>query len=191
MSNTSVDVEITATYRFKFTPALVEILYEFSKVHQFDDRKDFKEAFSTWVEENKEIIENEERKLLNAGYVGDIKQKMFKSARYYFKNKQGPPVLDSHIAKSAGRKKYTQLSPDFLELIKRHLERNILLKPSDSYAMFCNTCSKEYAEESEIITEMNENAEYKIKKAFKNQYQIFQLRSNSISVSNQANIQSL
>ena len=69
-------------YRFKFTEEFMEDLYKFSKIHQYDDRKDFKEAWKVWTKENENIINDEMRRLLNLGYEGDVLDKMFKSARY-------------------------------------------------------------------------------------------------------------
>ena len=46
-------------YRFKFTKDFMEELYTFSKIHQYDERNDFKEAWKVWTEDNEEIINNE------------------------------------------------------------------------------------------------------------------------------------
>jgi hypothetical protein len=62
-------------------------LFKFSKIHQYDHRKDFKEAWEIWTENNDELIEDEIRRLNNFGYDGDVVDKMFKSARYYFRKK--------------------------------------------------------------------------------------------------------
>ena len=86
-------------YRFKFTEEFMEVLYEFSKIHQYDERKDFKEAWKIWVEENETIINQETTRLNDLGYKGDILDKMFKSARYYFRKK------------SSEKKQPTQRSP--------------------------------------------------------------------------------
>ena len=32
------------TYRYKFSPDIVKALYEFSKLHQYDTRKNYKES---------------------------------------------------------------------------------------------------------------------------------------------------
>ena len=76
-----------AIYRFKFTEEFMVELYNFAKIHQYDHRKDFKEAWKIWLEENAEIVEDEVRRLTNLRYDGDILEKMFKSARYYFRKK--------------------------------------------------------------------------------------------------------
>ena len=40
-----------------------------------------------WKEENIEVIDRETSYMINMGYEGDVVNKMYKSARYYFKNK--------------------------------------------------------------------------------------------------------
>ena len=67
-------------YRYKFTDDFTSELFMFSKIHQYDHRKDFKEAWEIWMEENDEIVNDEVRRLTNLGYDGDITDKMFKSA---------------------------------------------------------------------------------------------------------------
>jgi hypothetical protein len=76
---TKNDVNI---FRYKFTDDFTSEMFKFSKIHQYDHRKDFKEAWNIWVEENENIIADEVRRLENLGYEGDILDKMFKSARY-------------------------------------------------------------------------------------------------------------
>ena len=46
-------------------------LYNFSKIHQYDDRKEFKSAWNVWTEENAELIEDETRRLTNLNYDGE------------------------------------------------------------------------------------------------------------------------
>jgi hypothetical protein len=50
-------------YRYKFTEEFMEQLHIFSKIHQYDERNDFKDAWSKWVEENQEIIKSWTEKL--------------------------------------------------------------------------------------------------------------------------------
>ena len=39
-------------YRYKFTPHIVELLTEFSKTHQYDPRKIYKESWNDFVNNN-------------------------------------------------------------------------------------------------------------------------------------------
>jgi hypothetical protein len=73
-----------AIFRYKFTQEFMDQLYQFSKIHQYDDRKSFKEAWLQWVIDNEELVGSEVTRLADLGYKGDIIDKMFKSGRYYF-----------------------------------------------------------------------------------------------------------
>lgn len=74
-------------YRYNFENEFAQSLYIFAKIHQYDNRHDFKEAWNVWIEDNNEMIELEINRLRLLDYKGDILDKMFKSARYYFRKK--------------------------------------------------------------------------------------------------------
>ena len=74
-------------FRYKFSDEFTGPLYQFSKIHQYDHRKDFKEAWNIWIEENDDLVNKEAKRLSELDYKGDIIDKMFKSARYYFRKK--------------------------------------------------------------------------------------------------------
>ena len=74
-------------YRFKFTEDFSGLLEQFAIVHQYDKSKVFKEAYNEFIKNNKNIVIREKRYLIGNGYDGDINDKMYRSARYYFKNK--------------------------------------------------------------------------------------------------------
>lgn len=77
------------TFRFEFGKEFIGELSRFSKVHQFDERRTYKEEWQKWkmVPEIDEVITKEIRRLEESGYKGDIEDKMFKSGRYYFRKK--------------------------------------------------------------------------------------------------------
>ena len=85
--STQTVINVSKTYRYKFSNEFLENLKEFTRVHKFDDAKVFKENFETWKEDNDETITREVNYMRNMGYEGDVIDKMYKSARYYFKNK--------------------------------------------------------------------------------------------------------
>ena len=41
----------------KFIEEFTSELYKFSKIHQYDHRKDFKEAWNIWVEDNQGLVD--------------------------------------------------------------------------------------------------------------------------------------
>jgi hypothetical protein len=92
MTTTTTDAKINnniKTFRFEFSKGFIDELSRFSKVHQFDERRAYKEAWQKWKsnQEIDEIISFEIRRLEEIGYKGDIEDKMFKSGRYYFRKK--------------------------------------------------------------------------------------------------------
>jgi len=158
-------------FRYKFTTEFTEELFKFSKIHQYDHRKDFKEAWEKWTENNSEIIDDEVRRLKNLGYEGDILDKMFKSARYYFRKKS------TEKKEPVKRRIYVGSQKELLEAMDDHIKVSIEsgnFKPSDGFDEFCK-------ENIEILKEQvtqlcragikdpNE-IKSKIKKTYKNRY---------------------
>jgi|UniRef100_A0A6C0C566 hypothetical protein len=154
-------------YRYKFSDDFQNHIKEFSKIHRWDKTSDFKEHWKIWVDDNKTIIELENKRLNESGYTGDILVKMYISARYYFKNK-----LEKRN-ESKKRRKYIRLDQDLLELMDLHINRNILDKPEKAYDKFLDLdMSKKYiSNECKKINELKkEEFEMKIKKTYKNRF---------------------
>jgi len=155
-------------YRYKLSPFILQSLLEFSKLHQFEDRIQFKENWMLWLKENEEIIEIEQNRLNKLNYNGNLINKMFKSARYYLR-KKSTQKKEPQI-----RKNYICLSKDILDKMDGYLNNNIHLKPKDGFIEFCQL-NKELLKESisnlynSGIKDSNQIQE-KIKKTFKNRY---------------------
>ena len=158
-------------YRFKFTDDFMTELYKFSKIHQYDSRKDFKEAWTIWIEENNDIVDSEISRLLRLGYEGDVLNKMFKSARYYFRKKS------TEKKEPKKRRQYLNVNHELLDRMDLHIESNIYddnYKPKTGFVSFCKdnesilkeTISKMY-EQGMKDTQMIQD---KIKKTYKNRY---------------------
>jgi hypothetical protein len=122
MSNTVENI-ILKTYRFVLSNQMIDYLSEFSKIHQHDDRKTFKEEWAKWIkDEDIEPIINEEIKhLKNTGFTGDVVDKMFKSARYYYRNK----LSNNEPKEKKERKIYETLPIEILEKIDMHIHNQI------------------------------------------------------------------
>jgi hypothetical protein len=161
-------------YRYKFTERINELLLTFSKIHQYDDRKTFKEAWEIWREDNKELLDCEIERLKEINYEGDIINKMFKSARYYFRKK----TIEKKEPKK--RRNYIGGQKEFLDTMDKHISSNIInnshFKPSDGFNEFCLESSNKDLLNEEIkrlqtmdikdVTEIKN----KIKKTYKNRY---------------------
>jgi len=158
-------------YRYKFTNEFTNELFKFSKVHQYDHRKDFKEAWEVWMGDNENIVDEEVRRLTNLGYEGDIIDKMFKSARYYFRKKS------TEKKAPVKRRIYVGSQKDLLEAMDEHIKSNISsreFKPSDGFDEFCKKNIDILKEQVNMLcqsglTDSNE-IKTKIKKTYKNRY---------------------
>jgi hypothetical protein len=179
-SNRSFDNDFTINiYRYKFTQEFMDDLYKFSKIHQYDTRHDFKEAWEKWCEDNEDIIQEEIQRLSRLGFRGDILDKMFKSARYYFRKRgevRSEEAGTQMVAKD-GRRTYKGSSKQLLEVIDQHIRNKLLgssLKPSIAFLDFCKGNTELLKEE--IINLMNtgfkdkKEIQNKIKKTYKNRY---------------------
>jgi len=105
------------------------------------------------------------------GYEGDVLDKMFKSARYYFRKKSTERIEPKQ------RRQYISVTKVLLDAMDRHIENNIYddnYQPKTGFITFCkdneillkDTISSIFGQgikESELI-------EYKIKKTYKNRY---------------------
>lgn len=158
-------------YRYKFTEEFMGYLYNFSKIHQYDERKDFKEAWKVWMEENIDMIDDEVTRMLNLGYDGDVTDKMFKSARYYFRKKS----TEKKVPKQ--RRHYISVPRELLNAMDIHIETNIYnddYQPKTGFISFCKTNEKILKESISKIFEqgIRESGviEDKIKKTYKNRY---------------------
>lgn len=110
------------TYRFKYTDELTEELAYFSKLHQYDDRKQFKEEWNIWKQkpEIDYLLTTEFERLTKNGQKGDVLDKIFKSARYYYRKKDETQVVKSY------RKTTVSFSKSFLDIIDANIESQIL-----------------------------------------------------------------
>ena len=158
-------------FRYKFSDNFTKPLYQFSKIHQYDHRKDFKEAWNNWIEENADLITTEVKRLTELDYKGDILDKMFKSARYYFRKKSTETKVPQK------RRSYVGIQSELLEAMDKHInanKKNENYKPSSGFDEFC----KQYIEILKVevvslcksgITD-SEEIKNKIKKTYKNRY---------------------
>lgn len=164
----------TPIFRFKFTPDFNTQLLSFAKLHQYDDRITYKEAWDKWLIDNDSIVHDEIMYLKSSGYDGDILQKMYKSGRYYFRKK----TFTEHEPKQ--RQKYISIDKDVIDLMDRniilHAETSSLFKPSISYEKFCLDYSTVIVDETLRLVELDLNKcdiANKLKKTYKNRYFLF------------------
>ena len=166
--NVDADLVDVGIYRYKFSNMFIEELFRFSKIHEYDDRKTFKEEWTTWTEENDDLIQGEIRRLQQLGYDGDILNKMFKSARYYFRKKS--PQKKTQIK----RRTYIGLQKEMIEAMDDYITSNVGVKPSESFDGFCKShmdlLKKQVVELCKCNIKDPEEIREKVKKTYKNRY---------------------
>ena len=167
---------MAAIYRHKFSPEFMNILKEWVSIHKFDDNESFVDNWNTWCRTNEMSIEREKEKLEENGCNKDIYTKMFKTVRYYLKNKSDVKK------KPKQRRQYISLDKDFIESIDSHIIINAnTLKPQKAYENYINDIEhKELIdnaiEELKLTNLTEDNINEKIKKTYKNRYFIFKKR---------------
>lgn len=160
-----------AIFRFKFTEDFMKELFKFSKIHQYDERKDFKEAWNIWIDENNELVDSEMQRLIMLRYEGDIINKMFKSARYYFRKKSSVRIEPKQ------RRPYISVNTELLEAMDNHVKDNIGKEGYQPKTGFVSFCKENEVILKQTITKIFEqgikNTEIiqdKLKKTYKNRY---------------------
>ena len=162
------------TNRYTYDPEVVMHLSNFAKIHEYDDRKDFKEAWQKWIEEPeiKTIITDEVARLQTNGQMGDVLDRMYKSARYYYRKKK-----ENAQKQAEPRKEYEGLPRTILKSIDDHIyaeiNDNIILSNKITDVVrsnisaansFTNYCRLHYGVIKELLpTKEVENVTYREK----------------------------
>lgn len=170
-SNDELNANIIQIFRYKFMEELNIELHNFAKIHQYDPHKVFKEAWLVWLEENDTLVSSEVVRLKLLGYEGDIINKMFKSARYYYRKK------DLTVKEPQERRIYVSLDKNFLQKMDEHIRNGLLqenFKPSEGFDEFCNQNVDLLKEEVKKLYKSGmkdpKDIKQKIKKTYKNRY---------------------
>jgi len=162
------------TFRFKFSDDIMSEISAFARVHRYDTKDDFKDAWTQWTADNSRMISSEQERLTAMGFDGDLNKKMYVSARYYFKNKSDVEETPKK------RRKYVTIDKSFIRLIDTYI--NTSIQNGDESVYKPANCFQDFIQENEeqttmlvrkLATDDNlENADIiaKIKKTFKNRY---------------------
>ena len=167
---------MTTIYRFKLSENVTDMVTEFAKVHQFDDRKTYKTAWEEWCENNNEPINREIRRLCDLGYEGDVLDKMYKAGRYYFRTKN---LTEKKEPKQ--RRAYISMNNEILEAMDEHIKQNANdneYSPASGFDSFCEISKNILAAEIMRICEEHPNINTKtitkkFKKTYKNRYYLY------------------
>jgi len=123
------------TYRYKFSIEIMNEITAFSKIHQYDDRQTYKEAWNIWKEDQRDFIDTEIERLMRLGYTGSVEDKMYKAGRYYFRKKDLTLPKDKQE-----RRVYIPINRKVLAAMDTHI-REIMggndFTPASGYTDFC------------------------------------------------------
>lgn len=165
----------THIFRFNFSVEMLEKLNRFTRVNNYLDISDYKSKWEDWIKENEEIINEEEQRLKNLGYKGDIYSKMYKSARYYLRKK--PVKSNTNEKTKQNRRKYISISKVLLSTMDNYIKENLsvseIIKPSEQYQVFIDKYSDLINRECSDLNNIElskDDIEFKIKKTYKNRY---------------------
>ena len=143
-------------HHFKYSDEFADKLANFAMAHLDDKNKEFKVSWKEWTDANCSMIENEIAKMKEAGYQGSVEDKMYFSARYYYRKKaireQTETINDDVVSL---RKKYKCIDKNVLIQMNEHILSQIELSthnsqngnvvsnmtPSKSYADYCKRFS--------------------------------------------------
>lgn len=159
-------------FRYKFSQDFMGELFQFSKIHQYDDRETFKEAWKIWTTDNEEIINEEIEVLKQNNYEGNVLDKMYKSARYYFRKKSTEKKAPKQ------RREYISANDELLKAMDNHIILKVSepnYKPKTGFSNFCEENSNIIeASIQKIVTNVptidKEEIREKMKKTYKNRY---------------------
>jgi hypothetical protein len=192
--------------RFEFSNAMIESTMAFTEVHRYDDRKTYKEAWAQWLahDEIAAMIKSEVERLTNLGYKGDVADKLFKSGRYYFRQKTyGFPNLSLHaeplgVRGALAPRKYVTMGRELLHAMDDHIERGLrhdAYTPAIGFSDFFKTHAssdllktavaglmRHYDDGANAPREIHE----KLKKTYKNRY--FMMVQNDNAAQNDTKI---
>ena len=179
MNNTTNEKLVTSTLRFNFTDEVMDIIAQFAKIHKFDDRHIYRENWDKWFEENNSILLKEIQRLMENGYDGNVKDKMYKAGRYYFRKKNNNVHTESNKKETTIKKRnYISMNKVVIEEMDKHIRAGIMRKedytPANGYTDFCKLHDNLLdIEKKRINLEcniVNDKILDKFKKTYKNRY---------------------
>jgi hypothetical protein len=186
-ANTEALKQKKPVFRFNLSDEMVDALLDFSKTHQFDDRHSYTDAWNEWKNDPhiSKMLADEIERLQGMDYKGSaesIENKIFKSGRYYFRNKSFVKVPPKP------RGKYISVSKELICAMDEHIARGInnndnnnnndgqiqIPSPADLFGEFCRRRVDVLKMEIDRLIDLEHFSEdpaliiAKIKKTYKN-----------------------
>jgi len=181
---------VATILRFKFSEEVMAMIADFAKLHRFDDRHAYKEHWEAWFEENNDELALEIYRLGKNGYKGDVKDKMYKAGRYYFRKKElEPSVADTDTKPDADadaninnktKRTYIAMDKSLIEAMDKHIicsmrtqtAYSLPFKPAIGWTDFYKTHEVLIQGERTRLSTIGTDTiiDEKIKKTYKNRY---------------------
>lgn len=169
-------------FRFVYSQEIETVLRGFAKEHEGEERKQFKQSWKMFMEENKTLLEKEEERIKEEGYDKDIYAKMFHTIKYYYvkkskKEKEEEKTMnESCLVKE---RSYNRLGKQWINLITSFIKEDLEthegtkeMKPEYSYNRFLEKHGTE-----------DEELQLRVKKSYKTQYyKIKMYKQNSVII---------
>ena len=144
---------MSKTFRFKFSEEINDKLSNFGRLYSYANNEDLKSYWENWLNENEEVIINENNRLIELGYKGNINDKLYKSVKYYWiKVHKLENVPNNEIDINNKNQTYIIINNKLLEKINNHVNEIIInnISPKEGYDIFLKE------NEEFINTELNE-----------------------------------
>ena len=168
LDNTSIQTEVP-TFHYNPSDECMCRIAEFSSIHREAKNKEFKNAWNLWTQQPEiaALLNAESARLAESGYQGEIQEKLYFSARYYYRKKslstKTPPTQKKE------RKPHEATDANILEQMNRYIldqiQINNVIRPAEAYENY-----------KQVYTVENEE---KTKKIFKNR--VFMIRKKLAS----------
>ena len=164
-------LNMSRTLRFNVSQKMTDILLEFHTNNKDLGKNEYKKQWDQFILDNSDTIAKEERTLVNAGFNGNITQKMFTSVRYYLSKKTNDKTDPKE------RRTYIHINKEILEAMNNHIVCNkdhTNFTPANGYKEFYEQNEQELIIEKSRLKTSSEltdkEIEFKIKKTYKNRY---------------------
>ena len=189
---------MSKTFRFKFSEEINNKLSNFGRLYSYADDEDIIKYWRAWLNENKEMIINENTRLIGLGYKGNIYNKLYKSVKYYWikvhklNNMCNNNIKNNKFNNNIDNNKnetYIIISSELLEKMNNHINELITkpnnISPKEGYNIFLKNyeglINKELNEMNKKYNiNDNEICNFKIKKCYKNKYYLKSINNKKV-----------
>ena len=168
-----------AIHRVKCSPELNNEMISFSQIHCFDEKDVLIEEFEKWFDTSqiKHLIEIEQNILNRHKDNQDVREKIWKSIKYYYIKKYKFPKKKKEKPKRTNIRISHSLVEAIKEFLSKHMEKDKQFIPKNNYNRFYVENIESIEEEANRLIDIHKNLKFedvtsKIKKNYNNQYYI-------------------